>query len=284
MWEKVIKEPLFHFALLGALLFFAYAYFNPATEGAATDELIVTEYKINQLETIFQKRWDRPPSEDELEKLIHDYIIEEIYYREAIAMQMDKGDTIIRRRLRQKMEFLLADASAVETPTTAQLQAYLDERADEFAMPARYGFRQIYLNAVGRDKAQRIADIQQRLARGLPVTGDATTLPKQIATMAADRIDHIFGEGFAAQFDPMQLKQWQGPLESGFGLHWVYLEQYEPSRKPTLDEIRDELSRDYAYDARLKLQQRVADRLMEKYTITIERPKPQAAADSGKTR
>jgi len=284
MLEKVIKEPLFHFAIFGVLLFFSYAYLNPEADDVATDELIVTEYKIKQLETIFQKRWRRPPMNDELKKIIDDYIIEELYYREAVAMQMDKNDTIIRRRLRQKMEFLLADASAAETPTTEQLQAYLDEHAAEFAIPARYSFRQIYLNIAGRDRAKSIAGIQQQLANGLPVTGDATLLPKQVVAMATDRVDHVFGQGFAAQFDLKRSNQWQGPLESGFGLHWVYLEQYEPSRKPTLDEVRDEVHRDYAHDARQQLQQRVTDRLMEKYTITVEWPKPEATADSGKTK
>ena len=284
MLRKIIKEPLLHFALLGMLLFFAYAYLNPEAEDMADNELIITEYKIKQLETIFRKRWQRPPTVAELKSLIDDYVIEELYYREALAMQMDKNDTIIRRRLRQKMEFLLADASAAEVPTTEQLQTYLDEHAAEFVIPARYGFQQIYLDAGGRDRAQRITEIQQQLADGLPVTGDTTMLPKQVSGMATDRIDHIFGQGFAAQFDPVRLNQWQGPLESGFGLHWVYLEQHEPSRKAALEEVRDEVHREYEYDARLELQKRVTEKLMEKYTVTVEWPEPGTAADQGKTR
>lgn len=283
MLRKIIKEPLLHFALLGLLLFFSYAYLNPAAEDIADNALTVTEYKIKQLNTIFQKRWQRPPTTAELKKLVDDYVIEEIYYREAIAMQMDKNDTIIRRRLRQKMEFLLIDISTIQAPTTEQLQTYLDKHATEFAIPAQYSFKQIYLNTSGADNEERVTEIQQQLAGGLTVTGDNTMLPKQVSKMKKDRVDHIFGQSFVEQFNPQQLDQWQGPLKSGFGLHWVYLEQYESSRNANLEEVRDEVQREYEYDLRLDLQKRVTDKLLEKYTITVAWPKSEAATDQGET-
>jgi hypothetical protein len=276
MFKKIIKEPLLHFALLGVLLFWVFAYLNPVVENTV-DKVLVTEHKIQQLNTIYQKKWRRSPTAAELKKLIDDYVIEEIYYREALAMQMDKNDTVIRRRLRQKMEFLLADASAATEPTEAQLQAYLDENAAEFEIPAQYSLQQIYLNTTRPGSAQRVAEVQQALEEGLYVTGDTTMLPKRVKDTPADRIDHLFGHGFTKSFAEMPLQTWQGPVKSGFGLHWVYLEQREQSRKAKLDEVRAEVLREFEYDLRLDLQRRVTDKLLEKYTIEVEWPKPDTA-------
>lgn len=276
MLKLIIKEPLLHFALLGTLLFAVFAYLNPTVK-IEEDQVRVTEYKIQQLNTIFQKKWQRAPTVSELKKLIDDYVVEEIYYREALAMQMDKNDTVIRRRLRQKMEFLMSDASATVVPTDEQLQTYLDEHADEFEIPARYSLRQIYLNTNQPNSAQRVTALQAALGAGLYVTGDTTMLPKQVQDTPADRVDHLFGQGFTKTFQELPLHTWQGPIKSGFGLHWVNLEQREPSRKARLDEVRSEVLREYEYDLRLDIQQNVTEQLLAKYDIVVEWPTSEAA-------
>ena len=271
MFKKIIKEPLLHFALIGVLLFCVFIYLNPSLEGTA-DQIRVTEYKVQQLNTIFQKKWRRPSTAAELKQLIDDYVVEEVYYREAIAMQMDKNDTVIRRRLRQKMEFLMADASAAAVPTDGQLQTYLDEHVTKFVIPARYSLRQLYLNINRPDSAQRVTEVQAALDEGLYVAGDSTMLPKQVQDTPANQIDNLFGQGFTKSFQDMPLRTWQGPIKSGFGMHWVYLDQREPSRKAILDEVRAEVLREYEYDLRLDVQQRVTEKLLGRYDVVVEWP------------
>ena len=274
MLKKIIQEPLLHFAILGGLLFWLFAYLNPSVEEQNDNQIKVTEYKIQQLFNFFQKKWQRPPTAVELKRLIDDYVVEEAYYREALAMQMDKNDTVIRRRLRQKMEFLLADASAAAKPTDAQLQTYLDAHPAAFIVPARYSLRQIYINPNQPEGTERVAAIQQQLDEGLYVIGDSTMLPKRLQDTPTNQIDRVFGQGFTQSFAQMPLQRWQGPIRSGFGLHWVYLEQQTPARHPKLTEVRSEVLREYAYDKRQKLQQEVTTKLLEKYHIVVDWPEP----------
>ncbi len=283
MLKKMIREPLLHFALIGAGLFVLFAYLNPAAQDQAENSIVVTGYKIQQLSTVFQKKWQRPPTAVELKRLIDDYVTEEVYYREAIAMRMDQDDTVIRRRLRQKMEFLLTDASAAIKPTDEQLQTYLDEHPAAFAIPARYSFRQIYVNPNRPGSAERIAAIRQQLDAGLYVTGDSTMLPETMAGQPTNRIDRTFGQGFTQPFVDMPLHSWQGPIRSGFGQHWVYLEAREAGRQPALNEVRAKVLREYEYAQRQALQREVTEKLLQKYTVQVDWPQPEAAASDAAT-
>lgn len=283
MLKKIIREPLLHFALIGAGLFVLFAYLNPAAEEQAENSIVVTGYKIQQLSTVFQKKWQRPPTAVELKRLIDDYVVEEIYYREAIAMRMDQDDTVIRRRLRQKMEFLLTDASAAIKPTEEQLQTYLDEHSAAFAVPTRYSFRQIYVNPNRPDSAERIAAIQQQLGAGSYVKGDSTMLPETMTDQSTNQIDRTFGQGFTQPFIDMPLDSWQGPIRSGFGQHWIYLQAREAARHPTLDEVRAKVLREYEYDQRQALQREVTEKLLQKYMIRVDWPQSEAAASDAAT-
>lgn len=277
MLKKIMREPLLHFALIGAGLFLLFAYLNPAEE-QAENSIIITSYKIQQLTTVFQKKWQRLPTAVELKRLIDDYVTEEVYYREAIAMRMDQDDTVIRRRLRQKMEFLLTDVNTAIKPTDAQLQAYLDAHPATFAIPARYSFRQIYVNPNQPDGAERIAAIQQQLDAGLYVVGDSTMLPEMMTGQPANRIDRTFGQGFTKPFADMPLHHWQGPIWSGFGQHWIYLEAREASQHPALAEVRAKVLREYEYDQRQELQRKVTEKLLQKYTVQVDWPESEATS------
>lgn len=134
--KRFLGEPLVHFLLLGAALFVAFGLFGRST-GVNSGSVVVTKGQIASMVSGFNSIWQRPPTQGELEGLIQDRVAEEIYCREAVAMGLDKDDTIIRRRLRQKMEFLSEDAAAQAEPSDAELQAYLQAHPDSFRAGAR---------------------------------------------------------------------------------------------------------------------------------------------------
>jgi len=144
--KKLLREPLLHFLLIGALLFVVFGLAQDGMTGRMDNQVVVSAGRIEQLENIFTKTWQRPPSPQELKGMIDDFVLEEIYYRQAVAMGIDRGDTVIRRRLRQKFEFLTDDMAAASVPNDEDLASYLAANADAFAIDTTYTFEQVYFN------------------------------------------------------------------------------------------------------------------------------------------
>ena len=129
---RLLREPLLHFLILGAALFAIHGYVSSDTETPAGDAIVVSGGKIEHLAALFTRTWQRPPSRTELEGLVNDFIREEAAYREGTEIGLDRNDTIIRRRIRQKLEFLTKDIADQQEPSDEELQTYLDEHADKF--------------------------------------------------------------------------------------------------------------------------------------------------------
>ena len=128
---KLLREPLVHFLLLGAALFLVFNIVGDSEE-SRTERIVVPAGRVAQLTEAFARTWQRPPTEDELDGLIEDHIREEVYYREAMAMGLDRDDTIVRRRMRQKLEFVTDDLVTAVAPTDEQLATYYNQHPDDF--------------------------------------------------------------------------------------------------------------------------------------------------------
>ena len=144
--QRILKEPFLHFLLIGVGLFLVYGQTNNADTGDPEQRIVVSTGRIEQLANIFSKTWQRPPTKEELQGLIDDFVLEEVYYRQAVEMGIDRDDTIIRRRLRQKLEFLTADLVESIEPSAEELQAYLDENAERYRRDAVMSLTQVYVS------------------------------------------------------------------------------------------------------------------------------------------
>jgi len=238
---------------------------------------VISASRVEALAGNFATVWMRPPTAVELKGLIDDYVAEEVYYREAIAMGLDQDDTVIRRRLRQKMEFISEDVAAATEPTDAQLQAYLEQHADKFALPATLTFQQVYLSAERRGEAVRadaeklLAELQAGRGPADPAeAGDATLLPATMEAASPQVIANTFGEEFARQIDEAPVGQWSGPIESGFGLHLVKVDERVAGSAPTLVEIRPIVLREWQSEQRRAQNKSFLDTLRSKYEVRVE--------------
>jgi hypothetical protein len=283
MVKKLLQEPLFHFLLIGGALFAIYAITNPESQDGADRRIVVTAGRIEQLTNIFTKTWQRPPTPEELKGLIDHYVLEEVYYRKAVAMGIDKNDTMIRRRLRQKMEFLSDDAAALAEPSDEELEAYLTANKSKFRSEPVYTFRQIYFNPEkhGEDPLAYVRTQADNLRVGGEVDGDPTLLPKSFEDASRRAVESTFGTVFAQQLDALATGQWSDPISSGIGLHLVKLESRLPDRLPDLEEIRPLVKREWANQKRLELRQKFNEKLLKDFQVVIEWPKPLAKANSG---
>ena len=270
--HKVLREPLVHFLLIGAGLF---VLFGQVQDGAFLDkdkQVVVSAGRIQQLEIIFTKTWQRPPGPEELKGLIDDFILEEIYYRQAKEMGIDRDDTVIRRRLRQKFEFLTDDMASAIQPTNEELKEYLSTNAEAFMSDALYSFEQVYISPEHADLEVYIADQLTRLKAGETVNSDSALLPTRFHETPARPVDSSFGKGFSEKLDQLTTGQWQGPIESGLGMHLVLLETRVEGALPELEEIRPVVEREWKNAKRLETRRLINEQLLNEYEIVIDWP------------
>ena len=276
--KKLMREPLAHFVLLGAGLFAWSALWGQP--GTRNERIVVTEAHVARLIEIFGRTWQRPPTERELQGLVDEHIKEEILYREALAMGLDRDDTIIRRRLRQKMEFLYEDLAAQNDPADAELEAYLAEHVERFRIEGPLSFAHVYISIDRRgDKA--IDDAKALLARlnrdpeasgDVASLGDRLPLPSGYESTTASEIAKMFGRAFAERVSGLPVGEWSGPVESGYGLHLVLVSERSEDRMPELAEVREAVTRDWRVREREQTNDELFQKLREKYRVVVEFP------------
>ena len=275
---RLLREPLLHFLAIGALLFALYAALNRDGWDAPRD-IVVTSARVEALAENFATVWMRPPTATELKGVLDDYIAEEIYYREAVAMGLDRDDTVIRRRLRQKMEFISEGVADAVEPTEAELLAYLERHPGKFARPSQLTFRQVYLSTERRGEAARsdaerlLAELQAGRGPQDPAeVGDPTLLPSAMESATPQAIAAAFGEEFVAQIEEAPDGQWAGPLQSAFGLHLVKVDARVAGEAPALAQIRPSVAREFMSERRRELNAALLEGLRRKYEVRVEGP------------
>lgn len=277
MLKRLFKEPLFHFLALALVIFAVHGFLQPTGTGRP-DSIVVTAAKIDQLGSVFAKTWQRPPNADELKGMIDDYVKEEIYVREALALGLDQDDTVIRRRLHLKMEFMSDAGADVPVPTDADLEAYLKTHAAEFEVDPLAAFRQIFFSPERRGDTieQDVTAILESLRRDASIDpaklGDATLLPYELPLTSKSTIGQTFGPEFAEAIYPLDLDQWTGPVKSDFGLHVVQVSERKAGRLPPLGEIRAAVAREWTSAKRKELEDDRLSDLLKRYRVIIEMP------------
>ncbi len=269
--RAMMREPLLHFLIGGLGLFLLFDLVSESTR-SSDDEIFVSAGQIAHLQAIFRKTRQRPPSADEIRRLIDNFIVEEVLYREALSIGLDKDDTIIRRRLRQKMEFLLDDFTIVE-PSDADLQQYLTNNPDRFRKDGLISFSQIYLNEYSGDKAvELLSGLQVGEIKNPSERSESYLLPYHIEEASESVVSAQFGEKFMLQLFALDVGSWLGPVDSPFGIHLILIDKIVEGWIPELEEIRQRVAQEWLVDFREKAQQGILEQMRAQYSITIDMP------------
>jgi parvulin-like peptidyl-prolyl cis-trans isomerase-like protein len=276
---RLLREPLLQFLALGAMLFALYGLAGKRSS-EAPEKIVVSASRIANLGDGFARTWRRLPNEQELHGLIEDYVRDEVFYR---AAGLDRDDVIIRRRVRQKMEFL-ADDMSVPEPSEEQLAAYLASNPERFRAEDQLTFHQVFLSATRRantidSDSKQIAGILARADGAVDATvlGDPFLLGEEFRNVSPSKVTSIFGESFAKQISGMEKDRWQGPISSGFGLHFVFISERVLGNLPPLDAVRPVVHREWANARRLEAEQKLYASLRNRYEIVVEKPRAKAA-------
>jgi hypothetical protein len=274
--KKLLKDPLLHFLLIGAALFLVFGLIKSPAE-IEENRIVITSGDIEALQANFARTWQRPPTESEVSGLIEDRVRDEIAYREAVAMGLDQGDSVIRRRLRMKMELIVEDVAGLSPPTDEDLKAYLVEHRESFRQQPQVSFIHVYLNSDKR--GARVEDDAREILARLSAAGidadpesysDPSMLPKELPLYYIKDIGRLFGADFSRQILEVKPGAWTGPVWSSYGLHLVYVRERIEGRDPKLDEVRKEVEREWSAMRRKEFKQATYKKLRERYTVTIE--------------
>lgn len=275
----MLSEPLLHFFLAGLLLFAVFAFINRDAM-PPPNAIVVDDARIAAMREQFIRTWRRPPTTAELDGLVDSWIREEALYREGLAMGLGADDPVIRRRIAQNVEFV-SDFLVDEAITDQQLRAWFDENRDSYRVEPKLTFRQRFIDPSRHQ--HNAAEVAAAALVALDAgnsddVGDPTLLPADVIEASPSEITRIFGQNFVESLADLPVARWQGPVESAYGLHLVYIEQRTEARIPELSEVRAGVERDLLSARRASAQEAWFDALMQRYTIMIT-----AQPESGST-
>jgi len=279
---KLLREPLVHFMFIGVIIYALYGVFAEPVVEENDRTIVVTAGEIEWMRASWQKRWNRPPTKEEFDGLIQQYIKETVLYREALTMGLNKHDMVIRRRLAQKLEFLAKDLVVLTPPTEAELQAYFDEHQARYRQPTLYTFTQVFFDPDKRGDATR--DDAEAVKATLIAQGDAIDDPGALGDglmlqnyyPLKDRaeIQKNLGSGFTDTLITLAPGQWHGPVLSGFGVHLVYVNSIIEPPPPEFAGVRERVIADWSLDRGNELNDKFYNNLRGQYSIVIEEPEP----------
>jgi hypothetical protein len=271
---RIAREPLFHFLLIGLALFLYYGHV--ATGSSDGRRIVVSQTLVDDLGRQFQATWSRLPTAQEKANLVDGYVRDEILYREGKALGLDRDDTLIKRRVRQKLEVMAEEESGRNTPTDTELGAYLKAHPEKFLRPAVVTFQQIYFGPATPKAALQLDAAKSVLARGgsSSAFGEPSMLPRRIDATDIDVVARDFGLGFATALATLPVGNWAGPVRSGLGVHLVRVNGWAPRVLPPLDAVRSEVRREWEYDRRKSGLESNYEKVRANYDVVIEAKLP----------
>lgn len=271
--QSVLSNPLLQFFVAGAVIFGLYAW-RGGSEDRFQNTVSITRAEQNNLAALFEKTWRRPPTNEELKGLIDERLQQELLYREALALGLDKEDVIIRRRLAQKIEFIMDDTAAGRSPTDEELTEFLRQNASHYATEPMVTFRHVFLSAERRgptlvEDAKRIL-AELRTGADPASFGDTTLLPEEMQASSLSSVGRVFGTEFSTAINDASAGNWVGPVRSSYGAHLVQVQEKRAGQPATLENARAQLERDWRQAERQRARDAYIASLKEKYSIVIE--------------
>ena len=274
---RLYRDPLLHFAVAGALLFSGYALMNRGeTDAPSTEPVHIGNGEVRWLKETFANQWQRTPTDDELRGLVAGFLEEELLAREAKTLGLDQNDTIVRRRLAQKLTFLIDDTSRVAEPSDEELRQFYNANAERFRLESRISFTQIFFNPERRPQAEKDAKAALVListAGGNDRTGtmgDPTMLAPEFQDVDAQTISNLFGPDFARSVFLFKPGSWAGPVKSGYGEHLVQITDLRPATLRPFLEVRPKVLEEWRRQRENQTKTQYLGKLREKYGVVTD--------------
>lgn len=275
--KRWLREPLLHFLAGGAILFGVHAWLNPgpADSDTASRQIRIGAGEVRWLAETWERQWRRPPTQEELNGLVANLLKEELLAREAKELRLDESDTIVRRRLAQKLEFMIQDTARLAEPTEEELLRLYEAAADAYLTEPRISFAQVYFNPERRkDAAKDARDALAKLARSPSLDhaglGDRLLAGTEFRDVGRQAVASALGPDFARAVFALPAGSWQGPLESGYGVHLVRIASIAPVQRRPFPEVKGQVLERWREQKQHESEARFYERLREKYQVVID--------------
>jgi peptidyl-prolyl cis-trans isomerase C len=277
-WERLLSEPLLHFLVAGALLFGVYHISNNDPQAAVdTQKIELTQNDVCQLAVTWLAQGRPPPTPEQLRSLVDQKITEEILFREAVALGLDRDDQVVKRRLAQKMDFLAADLAAMVEPSNTELREWYSKNSDRFALPPHMNFRHLYFSPDKRGTGVRdAATAALGLVAGKPAdspevasVADPFMFRNYYGDSTPEQTAKEFGPDFAATLFKLEPGSWQGPVQSGYGWHLIWIDSLEPGRVPAFEEVAPDVKSVWLDDRYREVKRTALDEMRSRYEVII---------------
>jgi len=274
----LLREPLLHFVAIGACIYLAYGFYGQQAPEAEDRTVTITAGEIAWLTKSWEKKWNRPPTPVERQGLIDQYTREVVLYREAVAMGLDKDDTIIRRRMVQKLEFLSQDLIRPQPPTEEQLQAYFEQHIAQYRPPDTTTMTQVFLDPDKRGeqtlKDAEVIKAELEAMEDFTVAGrelgDSLMLQNYYPERTEAELARLFGAEFARSVFGLEPKRWHGPVLSGYGVHLVYVHLRQSAPAPAFAAAEAAVRQDWDDEKRAALNKQFIDGVLARYEVIVE--------------
>ena len=229
--------------------------------------IFISDQEILSLISAWKSQVGRDPTDDELARIINNLIDEEILYREALLLGLDQEDTIIKRRLAQKISFL-KEESIPEIPTTEELKKYYENNKEKYYIEPSFTFTHYYFSE-NNNSLERSQQALKALQDNSKVKSDPFYLGKTFANEPLRNINTNFGESFSKELMTADLAVWNGPFESTYGHHIVYINSVNPGYIPEIEEVLRQVEVDFLQIKREQAVKGFLNNIRSEYTIFI---------------
>ena len=251
--KRIFLHPILLFIVAGVVLFLAYNEVSGLITGNK-NEIVISAGQIQLIKKSFEKTWNRPPTESELQAQIDNYVMDEVFFQQAVAMGLDRKDPAVKRRMRQLIEMMLDDYSTVY-PTESQLQQYLSEHPDDFRLPSRISFKHIYFMMDDKEDAEaELEKLQAGQKPGEEAGSNLMMIPPDFEGETDFEIERLFGRPFTDAVFQISSNSWEGPVKSAYGWHLVKVSALEEGKAPSLEQVRSEVEREWSLAERNRLE------------------------------
>lgn len=283
--KRCLRQPLLHFLIAGFALFVLYGGLHRSTVNQDPQRIEITPQIVQRIAISWLARWQRPASEQQLQGMIDEYVKEEILYREALKLGLDKDDTIIRRRLAQKMDFLAEDVASLREPAPGVLEAWYNQHQDHYAPPPLTTFRHLFfaLDKHGADTRAQAQAALSGLSDKNSGEGDAFMFKSAYTEQSQDQVARVFGSTFAMALFKQTPGRWVGPVESGFGWHLVWIEVLAKPPAPPFETMAQQVKSDWLSEQRSASKQASFDALKARYEVVVMMPTSNGAIAATQT-
>ena len=253
------------FFLIGLLIFILDVAFNSEQD---SKDIYISDQELTSLLSAWQSQVGRPPNDEEIVNIINNFVQEEILYREALLLNLDEEDRIIKRRLAQKITFLKQE-TVPEDPSQEELKGFFAQNKDNYYVPATYSFSHHYFSKESSAKERATKAFYDYQTNGVELKGDPFFLGKNFYQNSANEIKKNFGELFFSTIKNLSINEWSGPHESTFGYHIIILKEVKTGFSPPLEKVLIKVQQDFLSQAQDKAIAKYINEIRSQYRVII---------------